>query len=281
MIYTWYKLIRLVRQGIKFTAYTTGHNPRRSHQIMGCLEGMVSFDYLSEIDFAPYILKQVHDPRHPTPEILYDGFPVLHINSFLEHNKHIEDFMPAYPCDYNIDLKTNRESDEWARAMLGEETFNLVLYCSSYQNNRNCNVHPEPGFWAELAVLCHSWRASGRPLKVFVIGASYDSDLTQHTFSKLKEMGVSSKLLLDQNFYNIIDLIRNADFVAAYESGMGMIADVTKTPCLEIFRYQEGTRNDKAFPYLGPINPEGLGNRFFPFFYDDEISDIKRGLKDK
>jgi hypothetical protein len=66
--------------------------------------------------------------------------------------------------------------------------------------------------------------------------------------------------------------------LVTYESGMGMIADVTKTPCIEIFRCQGGTRDDKAFPYLGPINPDGINKRFFPFFYDDDIESIRRKL---
>jgi len=278
-IYQWYKLIRLVKEGTKFSVYTTGHNPRRSHQMLGCLEGMISFDYLNEIDFAPYILKQVYDPRRPTPDILYEGIPVLHINSFLEHNKNIEEFMPAYPCDYEIELKTNAESKEWAKNKLDKNNFNIVLYCSNYENNKNCNVQPNPEFWAELAILCYGWQAPNKSLKIFTIGASYDANLTEHTTAKLLEMGYDVELLLDQDFYNIIDLIRNSDFVATYESGMGMIADVTKTPCLEIFRCQGDTRDDKIFPYLGPINPMGIGKRFFPFFYDDEIKDIRRKLK--
>ncbi len=127
-------------------------------------------------------------------------------------------------------------------------------------------MHPDPVFWADLAQSISDWQSPKKPIKIHIFGANYDSDLTIDVYNEIKNRNVCCELFLDKLFFNVIEMIRGMDFVATYESGFGQIADVLKVPCLEIFRNQGGTRNNKLFPYLGPISPEGFDNRFWPFF---------------
>jgi len=278
IIYDWYKLIHFVKTGYNITVMVGDHTPRRSHQIMGCLKGMVDFQYIKGIDYRDYWLVQIEDLLNPPPESLYDGVPVLYINSFLETNRNLSEFMPDVPIDYDIEITTDPGSIHWAKQTVGSDHYHIVLYCSNYSNNINCKMFPEPDFWSDMAQLCHAWQGSNLPLHVSVIGATYDQDLSKDVFDMLTERGVSCDLMLDNSFYRVIELIRHTNFVVTYESGMGMIADALKTPCAEFFRCQGGERDDKAFPFLGPINPAGIWNRFFPFFYDDTVETVKLAI---
>jgi hypothetical protein len=141
-------------------------------------------------------------------------------------------------------------------------------------------MHPNLDFWLELSHIVHEWKNSGKKLHIDIVGADYDSDLTQDIYEEAKEKNIDISIHINRDFHQIIELIRNSNFVITYESGIGMIADVVKTPCLEIFRCQGGGRNDQQFPYLGPINPEGIWKRFYPFFYSDTIDAIENRLEE-
>jgi len=279
MIYQWYTIASLVKQGWKIDVQTTDALPQRAHQILGCLEGMSSFKYVPDWNHERYILVEPGDLMNPNPRCLFNGVPVLHVNSFLENNIHMENFLPQYPIDYDIDLITSLESVKFAENFLDKDQFNLFVYCSNYQNNINCKMHPDPIFWADLAELIFSWQSPGKPLKVNVFGADYDMDLSKDLFEELRRRKIDSQLCINFQFKNVIEIIRQSDFVCCYESGMGQISGVVKTKFIEIFRCQGGTRNDKNFPYLGPFPLDSIGNRFWPFFYDDTIGNIAGKLK--
>ena len=278
IIYTWYKLIHYVNKGYVFNVKVLDCLPQRSHQILGCLEGMKSFNYIQGVDYSHYWLMNINDLIEPPHFTTYNGMPVLHINSFLETGKHLDEFMPKYKARYDININTNEESIYFVTQNINTDFYNILLYTSSYENNINCKVHPDPKFWADLTNLCYDFNNSEKPLNVYVVGASYDSDLTVDTCNELKKMGVSCEVLIDEAFYHIIDFIKQVDFVIAYESGLAMIADCVKTHLFHIIRCQGGERDDKTFPFLGPINPMGIYKRYWPIFYDESIEDINKKL---
>lgn len=278
IIYTWYKLMYYVSQGYVFNVKVLDCKPMRSHQIDGCLDGLKSFDYISGFKYCDFWLKNINDLLSPPKDILFNGMPVLHINSFLETNKNINEYLPSANLIYDINIHTNNEAKIWSEN-IDSNYFNIVLYTSNYKNNINCNNHPDPNFWVDSTLLTYGIRKDDRPLCVYVTGASYDADLTMDCYNILMGKGIYSKLLLDEDFHKIIEVIRKSDFVIAYESGLAMIADVVKTPLLHMIRYQGGDRDDKKFPYLGPINPQGIGNRYWPIFYDEEVDAVKEKLE--
>lgn len=281
IIYTWYKLINYVNDGYVFDVKVLDCQPQRSHQILGCLDGMRTFEYIGGFEYYFYWLVNMDDLRLPPSNGTFQNMPVLHINSFLETNQHIDTYMPSYPANYNIEIKTDDEAVEWARNKINTDYYNLLLYTSNYTNNINCNVHPDPQYWVDLALLAYEFSGSEKPLKVSVTGASYDSDLTEDTYKRLLEMNIEADLLLDQNFYYIIEFIRNADILVSYESGLAMVADCFHTPLYHIIRYQGGDRDDKRFPFLGPINPDGIWERYWPIFYDESIEQIKEKIQER
>jgi hypothetical protein len=278
IIYTWYKLIHYVNDGYTFNVKVLDCHPQRSHQIMGCLEGMKSFEYIKGFEYYSYWLQNIEDLRFPPLSSTFKNMPVIHINSFLETNRNINEFMPKHPAKYDIKIITNDESAvQWAQEKT-KDNYNILLYTSSYTNNINCNVHPDPQYWVDMALLAYEFGGSDKPLKVFVTGASYDSDLTEDTYKRLKELNIKTELLLDQHFYKIIEIIRNVNFLVSYESGLAMIADVFHTPLFHVIRYQGGDRDDKRFPFLGPINPDGIWKRYWPIFYDENLDDIRHKI---
>lgn len=279
IIYSWYKLINYVNDGYLLNVKVLDCQPQRSHQLIGCLKGMNSFEYIGGFDYHDYWLNNIDDIRFPQLDCTFKNIPVLHINSFLETGHNIEEFMPNYKANYNIEINTNDDSKKWSEENINKEYYNIVLYTSNYNNNINCNVHPDPEYWTKLALLNYEFSGSEKPLFIYVIGASYDEDLTKDTFKNIQKLKIKSRLLLNENFYNIIELIRNINSVVTYESGFAMIADCFKIPLFHVIRQQGGVRDDKKFPFLGPINPDGLWNRYWPIFYDDTLEQIKNKLE--
>jgi len=278
IIYTWYKLIHYVNDGYVFNVKVLDCQPQRSHQIMGCLEGMKSFEYIGGFDYSRYWLVNIEDLLIPPLYGTFRKIPVLHINSFLETNQHIDTFMPNCPVNYNIKINTTIEAIEWSKKLINSENYNILLYTSNYKNNIECKTHPDPQYWVDLSLLCYEFSGSEKPLNIYVVGAQYDADLTIDTYNKLEKMGINTKILLNEDFYNIIELIRNVDHVISYESGLSMISDCLHTPLFHIIRCQGGERDDKKFPFLGPINPSGFNIRYWPIFYDESIEEIRRKI---
>jgi hypothetical protein len=280
IIYTFYKLQDIIKSGYRVNVFTTSSHPQRSHQILGSLEGMISFRYLHGCNTDRYFLIDPENIFNPNPRCLFAGMPVLHINSWLESNIHMQHFLPQYSINYDIQLNTSDDTKKIVEKLVDKEKFNILLYSSNYRNNINCKMHPNLDFWLELSHIVHEWKNSGKKLHIDIVGADYDSDLTQDIYEEAKEKNIDISIHINRDFHQIIELIRNSNFVITYESGIGMIADVVKTPCLEIFRCQGGGRNDQQFPYLGPINPEGIWKRFYPFFYSDTIDAIENRLEE-
>lgn len=274
VIYTWYKLINYVDMGYQIDVMCLDCEPQRSHQLMGCLRGMKSFGYVGGFEYGNYWLVNVDDLRQPPPRSLFNGVPVLHINSWPESGHSMTEFMPNIPFRYDIDITTNETAAEWASGTLRGSYNNIFLYTSSYRNNLNCNNHPDPDFWIQAALRAHEWSGSDLPPRVFMVGATYDADLTMDTYRHLREMGVMTSLVLDEDIYSVIELLRGCDLSLCYESGFAMLGDCMRVPSLWFIRCQGGNRDDHYFPYSGAVNPEGLGKWMFPFLYDQDLNDM-------
>jgi hypothetical protein len=280
VIYTWYKLINYVDMGYQIDVFCLDCDPMRSHQLMGCLRGMRSFEYIGGFEYYKYWLRQVNDLRSPPPDATFNGIPVLHVNSWPESGLSISEFMPDFPCQYDLEITTSELAEGWASKMLSGEFCNIFLYTSSYQNNINCDNHPDPKFWADTALLGHEWIGSDLPPRVFMVGARYDADLTMDTHDLLLDMGVETKLVLDEDLYNVIEVLRGSDLSIAYESGFAMLADCMRIPSFWFIRHQGGDRDDKFFPYCGSVNPLSLGKWVFPFFYDQDFDDVLNSISE-
>ena len=128
IIYTWYKLIHYVNDGYVFNVKVLNCEPKRSHQIFGCLDGIKSFEYIEGFEYHRYWLINIEDLRIPPLYSTFNKIPVLHINSFLETSQHIDTFMPNNPANYNIKINTNDDAIEWANNKINKEYYNILLY---------------------------------------------------------------------------------------------------------------------------------------------------------
>jgi hypothetical protein len=280
VIYTWYKLIHYIDLGYEIDVQCLSCNPKRSHQLLGMLRGMASFCYIDGFEYRDYWLIQVDDLRKPPPRSMFRGVPVLHVNSWPESSRSIDEFMPDFPCRYGLELSTDADASTWAAGRIDPGKVNIFLYTSSYQNNIDCDNHPDPSFWIDATLAAWEWSGIDRPPKVFIVGASYDADLTVDTHVGLSERGIETELVLDENLSNVTELLRGCDICLAYESGFAMMADCMRVPLLWFIRKQGGIRDDRFFPYSGSVNPASLGRSIFPFFHDQDIRDVIRGLSD-
>lgn len=270
IIYSFYKLSKLVNEGYLLNIFSPSEHPQRAHQLQHILPGINSFNYI-DVPIDRYRMIQIDNILDPPEKSLFQGKPVLHINSFLENGFHIDSYIPSLPCNYNLEFKNIPET-----SVLDQKNFNVILYCSNYNNNRNCSMHPDPYFWIDLVSNIFEDTCQDKPLKITLIGAQYDLDLTNDCYELCKTRKISSDILIDKNFGEIIDIIKKSDLCICYESGFGMICDILKKECIEIFRRQGHPRDDKLFPFLGALNPDSINKWIFPFFYDDSSQEIVR-----
>ena len=123
IIYSWYKLIHYVNMGYEFNVKVLNCYPQRSHQIMGCLQGMNSFEYIDGFDYSSYWLKNINDLTSPPNSSLFRNIPVLHINSFLESGIELKEFMPSIPISYDIEILTKEEAKRWSKENIDQNYF--------------------------------------------------------------------------------------------------------------------------------------------------------------
>lgn len=272
IIYSWYKLMYYVKMGYDFHIYAPNNNPRRGHQLCNLLPGFKYFTYIN-MNINKYFLIDPIDFINANKASLFDNIPVFHINSFLESNINYKDVMPNIPIDYNIEFILPQSI-----CNINKENFNIVLYTSNYRNNRICDVLSSKESWVDIIELVYNEININKDLFVYVVGANYDADLTIDTYNELCKRKIKSYILLNDKFFNIINLIKNANLLITYESGLGIVGDVTKTPTIMARRRQLG-RNDEYILHTGLINPDSFINyRFFEFFSNEINLLLNRGL---
>lgn len=172
--------------------------------------------------------RYIPDGESSLPGIDY----VLMPNAPLERGIKIEDWLPEYKTNWWI-----MKDFDFEETALFEKPY-VVFYLSSLQNNTSSG-HNRNGIWSPL-----QWATLGNYIqkelgyKIVVVGADYDkSYFTDYV-----------KPLLNDEWVNLIgicgigqtfSIVKNARFVVAYQSGIGIVANYMGVPA-GIFWRQKG-----------------------------------------
>lgn len=161
---------------------------------------------------------------------LPDGDYFLSINSWLEEGNKVVDWIPG-KTSYHYEIcneQYKKHSEEFLNSLWLQESPIIGVYCSAYGNARHW------GFWTYL-----EWRNFLEKIITVVpkdsqfvfLGAEYDLQIAEFLHTWMAACGIPSYLTL--GVFHIgatIELIRNLDYLFAFPSGLGFLADVVDTP---------------------------------------------------
>jgi hypothetical protein len=165
---------------------------------------------------------------------LPDGAYILAINTFLENGGKVADWVPG-PTEYHYDVLQPEEHLRPLGHFLMEMPGRPVvgIYCSAYGNSRHW------GFWGT-----DEWReflelvrkVLPEDTEYVFIGAEYDVQIADYLANWMNAIGCHSHNTL--GLFHIsatMELIRRMDYFFCFPSGLGFLADVTRTPNLMWF----------------------------------------------
>lgn len=218
-------------------------DPRRSSDFVDLLPGVKNLGY----EKVPHTtrLPGVDDPPR-------DGeFAIL--NHFLETGHTLARVWPELPTNYHYQLNTTDADRAQAEAVLdGKPAFGI--YCSSRKHRADMK------FWDTDDWCRFMDKIGGR---FVVIGAEYD-DRSAEVAKLTGAIDTVGKLKIGAT----IELIRRLDYFFAFPSGLGILADVVKTPCTMWYwggnrfmmngrgQYQDPARNDHVVRPYGTVDNE-------------------------
>jgi hypothetical protein len=184
---------------------------------------------------------------------LEDGEYGLFLNKYLEEGHKLADIHPEQATDYhyemNIPERCKSKAKEFLDAMKGGPR--IGFYASSHQHRA------EFEFWSaqEWAIFMGIIAGLFPGCSLIALGADYD-DRTKDAYAALKNNGFNVTSAVGQaEIGTSIEIIRGLDFLFAFPSGLGILADVVDTPCQMWYWFKE---EQKRFPntYADPKNIE-------------------------
>ena len=155
---------------------------------------------------------------------------VLMPNAPLERGIRIEDWLPEYKTNWGI-------MGDFSFDETGMEGFEyVVFYLSSVQNNSSSG-HNRNGLWTPL-----QWATLGNYIqkelgcKIVVVGAYYDRSYFTDCVKPLLLNDECVNLIGICGIGQTFSIVKNARFVIAYQSGIGIVANYMGVPAAMFWR---------------------------------------------
>lgn len=194
---------------------------------------------------------------------------LIEFNSRLEHGVRIEDVLPEYDINFNYPIKNPPAAKSFASLIkegIGGKLY--LFYASSVGGNKNwCRGTWEPRDWIKLANMIYD----ETKLRIVLLGAQWDS-----TYATIVKMLDSRNVI--QNFVGktsiseALGLLRSANFMVGFLSGLVILATRFKVPCVSFWptlklapHWYDPIKFQKSW-----IPPNAKKDGYMPVFYGDE-----------
>ena len=207
---------------------------------------------------------------------LPDGEYYLSANLWLDAGNRIEGFLPTLEPQFHYELATTDQHKENARkAIEGLPRPLIVIYTSKY-------VPPETGWhlwspdeWAQFCRRLHE-HFDGKVGFAF-IGAKFDTTIGHEAAEKTAAFAPAVNLIGKTEVGDVVEIIREADYLVAFPSGMGILGDVIDTPTMMFLPHKLRLLKDT---YADPKNIESGRHINTPYLKVDEAFGLwkKTGL---
>ena len=151
---------------------------------------------------------------------LPDGTPILWPNTVVDRGQRLESWLPELACDLSFPVKTTPFAG-------GPRT---VLYVSSEGINRAWMSHLPRGYWYDVIAALNA--AVGR---VTIIGAKWDAAFFER-FMREAPPGLDVESLMGRtDLMEVADILKTARFFVGVISGMTILANHFRTPCVALY----------------------------------------------
>ena len=247
-----------------------GDEPRRSHEFVSLLPGVLNLSYGG---FYRYMVKRLL-PYNADLRKLKAGHYSLSLNPHLEAGQRIEDAYPLQRAHYHYPLNTTPRQQQAADkiAQVGTATTKIGFYCSSYKHRKDL------GWWMpdQWITFLNRVNAAVPNAEFISLGAAYD-DKTTDVVNQLSKQGkLKVRSIVGQtDVGTTLEVLKRLDYFTAFPSGLGVLCDVIKTPCLMSY-WSNLLEQFKDFPksYADPESLTSHRHLIVPYLEPDEIFEI-------
>jgi len=242
-----------------------------SEEFLHLIPFVDSIRYMKKIPFKFSILGESGDPfmrnvgcRDAQGNCKIDY--LMEFNSRLEHGMRIEDILPEYEVNFEYPIKYPMRAKNFVKFIKKGAGNKLYLfYASSYQGNNNwTRGHWDPKEWIALAEKIHA-ETKKKPI---LIGAEWDKKYA----NEIKNQDTGNKiidLVGKTNLAEMLGLLREANCVVSFLSGIVILATRFKTPCASFWptsklapHWHDPNKFQKSW-----IPPGADNDGYLPFFY--------------
>ena len=145
----------------------------------------------------------------------------IQANTWLNAGNRIEDWLPDVDTNFHFEMNLPRRSLFQDR---------VVLYTSSVATNSAWHGW-DPGEWVQLIQMIHE---TNPELKFLFVGASWDTDLTNLTYSSLQlvspHIAKNADIMLSLPLREVLACIRDARLLIGFPSGLPILSHFLATP---------------------------------------------------
>lgn len=194
---------------------------------------------------------------------------LMEFNSRLEHGVRIEDILPEYEVNFNYPIKYPERAKSFVKFIKKAAGNKLYLfYASSHLGNNNwTRGRWDPKEWIALAKKIHA-ETKRKPI---LIGAEWDKQYANEI--KNQDTG---EMIIDlvgkTNVPEMLGLLREANCVVSFLSGIVILATRFKTPCASFWptlkqapHWHDPNKFQKSW-----IPPGADNDGYLPFFYGEK-----------
>lgn len=212
---------KLLNTGEKFNIIMPDSSPQRGHQLADLLPGLIaSHTYKEGLGYRKIARMNIIQSKGVWKDIKENSF-ALSANQFLEAGKRIERFLPDLPTTYKIEFTTKQQDKDKAAELLPAGPKYIGIYTSAYKNAR----HEHYNGWstAEWFRFCSLLYKGSRDFCFVIIGAPYDSDLSQMLMDELIEYKIPFINTVGQPLGVVVEILKRLFFFAGFPSGLSIL----------------------------------------------------------
>lgn len=228
-----------------------GDEPRRSSPFVDLLPGLTNLGYGGHYR---NMVKRLVPYQTDLRTLAHNKSHGICLNPHLEAGHRIELTYPAQTTHYHYHINTTDAHRAAAKSILDQagDRPRIGYYCSSHKHR------PDLGFWLERDWIKTLTGVLERvpTAQLFALGAPYD-DKTINVHKLLNRPRSISAIGSDIGV--TLEVLRGLDYFVAFPSGLGVLCDVIKTPCM-MFYWSNILAQFKGFPGTY-ADPESIANK--------------------
>lgn len=152
---------------------------------------------------------------------------MIEFNSELEKGTKLLDILPGYDTNFNYPIVRPPEADEWAEGIKRSQgdKFAVIFTASTEGNDMWANRLWCPQDWVELVQRIHDQTKC----RSVIVGGEWDKSYAERV-CQLDKAGVILDIVGQTSIAQLFALLRKANVVIAYNSGVVMMAVHFRTP---------------------------------------------------